>query len=264
MAFARSGDCRIYYRLEGKPELPLLVLVHSLGADHGMWDPQMPALLERFRVLRVDLRGHGASDVPAGEYTIAELAGDVLAAVDEAVGEGAAFDYCGLSLGGMIGQWLGARAGARLRRMVLANTSPKMSDPSIFDARIKIVRAEGMAAIEAAVMARFFTSFSTSMESAAAESVRAVFLAMDPTGYAGCCAAIRDMDQRALLAEIRVPVLVIGGDEDASTPWRGHGEVLASGIAGAQAVKLRGAHLSNIEQPGDFTAAMVEFLAGGR
>ena len=109
MPFADSEGCRIYYRLEGAASKPLLVLVHSLGADHGMWDPQMPALLRHFQVLRVDLRGHGASDAPAGDYTIAQLARDVLAAVD-ATGRDR-FAYCGLSLGGMIGQWLGAQCG---------------------------------------------------------------------------------------------------------------------------------------------------------
>ena len=131
--FADSEGCRIYYRLEGVAGRPLLVLAHSLGADHGMWDPQMPALLSRFQVLRLDLRGHGASDVTPGDYTIAQLAHDVLAAVDAAGRE--RFAFCGLSLGGMIGQWLGAHAGARVERLVLANTSSADGRPQLSSRR---------------------------------------------------------------------------------------------------------------------------------
>ena len=258
MPFARSEACRIYYRLEGSAQLPLLVLVHSLGADHGMWDPQMPALLDHFRVLRLDLRGHGASDAPEGDYTIANLGRDVLATVDAATrASNELFDYCGLSLGGMIGQWLGAHAGQRLRRLVLANTSPRMADPTLFDTRSQLVRERGMSAIEETVMQRFF---SYSQGTPAAESVRAVLLATDPIGYAGCCAAIRDMDHRGILASITVPVLVIGGEQDLSTPWSSHGDILVQGIPGALAAKLPGAHLSNIERPSAFTAALLGFL----
>ena len=258
MPFADSDGCRIYYRLEGRAERPLLVLAHSLGADHGMWDPQMPALLTRFQVLRLDLRGHGASDVPGGDYTIAQLAGDVLAAVG-APGRDR-FAYCGLSLGGMIGQWLGFHAGARLEALVLANTSPRMSDPAVFDARRRTVLEQGMRAIEEAVMQRFFSVRTLAAADPVAESVRRVLLTTNPVGYAGCCAAVRDMDHRPLLAGIKAPALVIGGDEDASTPWNAHGEILAQTIPGARSVKLTGAHLSNIERPSSFTRAVFDFL----
>jgi 3-oxoadipate enol-lactonase/4-carboxymuconolactone decarboxylase len=167
------------------------------------------------------------------------------------------FAYCGLSLGGMIGQWLGAHAPDRLEALVLANTSPRMADPSIFDARRRTVLDQGMRAIEEAVMQRFI---SLASGTPAAESVRNVLLSTDPKGYAGCCSAIRDMDHRPLLAGIKVPVLVIGGDDDQSTPWTGHGEVLAQRIPAARQVKLPGAHLSNIERPASFTSALFDFL----
>src|SRR5437764_3885101 len=128
MPFAVSKDCRIYYRLEGSPDKPLLILVHALGTDHGLWDPQMPALLRYFQVLRPDLRGHGASDAPAGDYTIAQLGEDVLAATPRE-----RFFYCGLSLGGSIGQWLAAHYPERVERLVLANTSARVADPCLFD-----------------------------------------------------------------------------------------------------------------------------------
>ena len=251
MPFATSQGCRIYYRLEGPAQKPLLVLVHALGTDHGLWDPQMASLLRYFQVLRLDLRGHGASGAPAGEYTIAQLADDVLATVRRE-----RFSYCGLSLGGMIGQWLGAHHAERLERLVLANTSPRVADPGVFEARRKTVLEEGLAAVEPGVMARFFSS----PGHPGADSIRTVLLATDPAGYAGCCAAIRDMDHRVLLPGITVPTLVIGGDGDISTPWSGQGEVLASQIPGACTTKIPAAHLSNLERPSTFTEALLEFL----
>jgi 3-oxoadipate enol-lactonase / 4-carboxymuconolactone decarboxylase len=263
MPFAQSGKCRIYYRLEGVPAKPLLVLVHSLGADHGMWDAQAAALSPHFRILRLDIRGHGASGVSAGEYTIEQLAGDVLAVVGAAAGaRGEAFDYCGLSLGGMIGQWLAAKTD-RIARLVLANTSPRMSDPGIFDARRKLVLEQGMAAIEQAVLQRFFTPRTLAKPHPGVESVRNVLVSTDPAGYAACCSAVRDMNHLALLDRIRTPTLVICGAEDVSTPWQGHGSVLASSIPNAHAVHLDAAHLSNVERPSGFNAALFGFLLPG-
>lgn len=251
MPFVTRQGCRIYYRLEGSAQKPLLVLAHALGTDHGLWDPQMPPLLRYFQVLRLDLRGHGASGAPAGEYTMAQLAEDVLATVHRE-----RFSYCGLSLGGMIGQWLGAHHSQRLERLVLANTSPRVADPSLFEERRKTVLTAGLGAVEPGVMGRFFSSSGN----VAADSIRATLLATDPGGYAGCCAAIRDMDHRPLLTAIPVPTLVIGGDADVSTPWVGHGELLASQIPGARAAKIPAAHLSNLERPATFTSALLEFL----
>jgi 3-oxoadipate enol-lactonase/4-carboxymuconolactone decarboxylase len=256
MPFATSAGCRIYYRLEGVPGRPLLVLGHSLACDHGQWDPQMAALLARFRVLRVDLRGHGASDAPAGDYAIEQLGRDVLAAVD-ACGVSERFAYCGLSLGGMIGQWLGLHAGERLTALVLANTSARLDDPAGFDAARLAMLQHGMTAVEAAVMERFF---SDRAPAAMRETVRATLLATHPVGCAGCCAAIRDLDHREMVSGIRVPTLVIGSEVDQSTPWKGHGDLLASRIPGARAVVFDSAHLSNIERPSTFNAALFDFL----
>ena len=259
MAFADSHGCRIFYRLEGAANKPLLVLVHSLGTDHGMWDPQMPGLLRHFQVLRLDLRGHGASDAPAGDYTIAQLAHDVLAAVN-ASGR-SRFAYCGSSLGGMIGQWLGASAGERIEKLVLANTSARVADPGLFEARRTTVLAQGMSAIEEHVMQRFFSARILASANPTVDSIRTVLLATNPVGYAGCCAAIRDMDHRPLLGSIKIPVLVIAGDDDISTPWAGHGDLLVNGIGGARALRLPAAHLSNVERPSSFSAALFDFSA---
>lgn len=254
MPFAVSQGCRIYYRLEGSPEKPLLVLVHALGTDHGLWDPQMRALTRYFQVLRLDLRGHGASDATPGGYTMAQLAHDVLAAVPRD-----RFSYCGLSLGGAIGQRIAADHRGRVERLVLANTSARFADPGAFETRRKTVLTDGMAPVEPAVMQRFFNSRPNPW----ADSIRATLRATDPVGYAGCCSAIRDMDHRPLLGSIAAPTLVIGSDDDASTPWTGHGDVLASQIPGARTAKIRAAHLSNLERPAAFTRALLEFLLPG-
>ncbi len=253
-----DATTELYYRLEGLPANPVLILSHSLGSDHGMWLPQMPALLRYFRVLRYDTRGHGASAVSSGEYSIEQLGRDVLALADSLGID--KFAFCGLSLGGMTGQWIAAHAPQRLTHLILANTSPKFPDPSIMENRRKIVLSEGMAPLEAPVMGRFFSTETLESGNPHVETSRAVLLATDPAGYAACCAAVRDLDNRGLLARIQAPTLVIAGTRDQSTPWEGHGTVLVSEIAGAKFVLFDTAHLSNIERPDDFSTALCKFL----
>jgi len=258
MPFIQAGGIRHYYRLEGQDSKPVIVFSHSLGCDHSLWDAQAAALTPYFRVLRYDTRGHGATDAPPGDYRIEMLAQDLLAIVDTlAVRE---FAFCGLSLGGMIGQWLGANAGDRLSALILANTSSRFPDPSLMEARRRAVLEQGTAGIADTVMSRFFTPESLAADLPAAANIRRVMLSTDPAGYAGCCAAVRDMDQSSLLAKIRTPTLIIVGDRDVSTPWAGHGEVLAAGIAGSRVARFATAHLSNLERPRSFNAALLQFL----
>jgi 3-oxoadipate enol-lactonase len=254
----RIDRCKLYYRLEGRDGLPVVMFAHSLGVDQGQWDPQVQDLLPHFRILRYDLRGHGASDAPPGDYSIAGLAEDALALAG-ALGIGP-FAFCGLSLGGMIGQWLGANAGERLTRLVLANTSPKLADPAPMEQRRVTVLRAGMAAVADAVMGRFFTPETLAGGGPAVATTRRTILATAPSGYAGCCAAVRDMNHMTLLGGIRTPTLVIGGERDFSTPWTGNGEVIAGAIPGAQSLLLPTAHLSNLEQPAAFTAALRRFI----
>jgi 3-oxoadipate enol-lactonase/4-carboxymuconolactone decarboxylase len=258
MPLVQAGGLRQYYRLDGRDDRPVLIFSHSLGCDQSQWDPQTAALLPHFRILRYDLRGHGATEATPGDYTIELLARDVLALAD-ALGI-RQFAFCGLSIGGMIGQWLGANAGERLTALVLANTSPRFPDPSIMDGRRRTVLESGIAPLEEAVMGRFFQAGRVAANPPEVARTRRVLLATNPAGYAGCCAAVRDMDQRAILGAIRVPTLIIVGDRDVSTPWAGHGEVLAQGIAGAAVRHLPTAHLSNLEAPQAFAAALAQFL----
>ncbi len=257
MPFVNLENTRIFYRFEGADARPVLVLSHSLGVDHGMWDPQMPALLNHFRVLRYDTRGHGASDVPSGEYTLERLGRDVVGLLDALAIENAAF--CGLSMGGMIGQWLGAHAAERCTHLVLANTSPR-TGPEGMEARRKAVLEAGMSSVEPTVMGRFFSPETATRAPARYDSTRRTLLATNPAGYAGCCAAIRDMDNRPALQQIKTPTLIIAGDRDVSTPWDGHGEILAREIPHAKVVRFPTAHLSNLERPHSFSAALLDFL----
>ena len=235
-----------------------MIISHSLGTDHGMWNAQAAALRSYFKVLRYDTRGHGASDAPPGEYSMERLGRDVLELAD-ALGI-QEFAFCGLSLGGMTGQWLGLNAPGRVTRLVLANTSPRF-DPTIWETRRRMVLEEGMAGIADTVMQRFFPSGTLTRKDPVVADIRRVLLGTDPTGYAGCCSAIRDMDHTDALKEIRVPVLLIVGDRDPSTPWAGHGDVLAREIPNATVVRLKAGHLSNLDRPRVFTAAISRFLS---
>ena len=156
MPLITLNNVRHFYRLEGGEGRPILVLSHSIGTDHGLWDPQMPDLLRYFRVLRYDTRGHGASDSPPGEYSVEQLGRDALALADQLGIE--KFSWCGLSMGGAVGQWLALHVPERIENLVLSNTSPRFGDPANWESRIQAVREGGMAAIVDAVMGRFFSA----------------------------------------------------------------------------------------------------------
>jgi 3-oxoadipate enol-lactonase/4-carboxymuconolactone decarboxylase len=261
MPFATIDNTRLFYRLEGKSGAPVLIFSHSIGTDHGMWAGQAQDLLPHFQVLRYDTRGHGASDTPKGEYTIDRLGRDVLGLAD-ALGI-SQFAFCGLSLGGAIGQWLAFEAPERLTRLVLANTSPQFGPRAHWESRIRTVLDGGMAAIVEMVMQRFFSAEAQARNQVHINGQRSVFLGTDPIGYTGCCAVLRDFDSGKWLREIRVPTLVIAGDRDIPTPWTGHGEILAREIPGARVLRLPAAHLSNLECPRSFTAGLLDFLEPG-
>jgi 3-oxoadipate enol-lactonase/4-carboxymuconolactone decarboxylase len=258
MPFVTVNQTRLFHRLEGNRGLPVVVLSHSIGTDHAMWEPQMQDLLSHFQVLRYDTRGHGASDAPSGEYSIEQLGRDVLGLLEML--KLPKVTFCGLSLGGAIGQWLAVHAPERVTALILANTSPRIGTLELWDKRIAAVRQGGMAAVVDVAMQRFFSPESFVRSSTDIENVRSVFLGTDASGYVGCCAALRDFDFNRDLPRIGVPTLVISGDRDVSTPWKGNGEILVQGISGARAVHLSAAHLSNIEAPKAFSAALFAFL----
>lgn len=248
---------RIAWSLEGPGDRPVLMLSNSLGTGMAMWDAQIAAFAQSFRVLRYDTRGHGGSTASPGDYSLDRLGRDVVELLDT-LGI-PAVDFCGLSLGGMTGQWLGVFAPHRVRRLVLANTSAFMGPPDGWQDRIQRVRGQGLAAIAEAVLARWFTPDFLARNTPAAAAVRTQLLATDPIGYSGCSAAIRDMDLRPIAALIARPALVISGDLDPATPLA-HAQWLQANIAGARLVTLNASHLSNVEQPEAFAAATLAFL----
>lgn len=258
MSYMDKDGARLHYELEGRTDAPVLVLSNSLGTTLDMWAPQMPALLQHFRVLRHDARGHGQSDVTPGPYTIAQLGADVLALMDH-VGIARAH-FCGLSMGGMIGMWLGTHHAGRLERLVLCNTAAKIGTPDTWNPRIAKVEAEGMASVADTVLERWFTAGFRDRAPQQVAVVRDMLLNTAPAGYTANCAAVRDMDQRAEIASIRVPTLVIAGAHDGSTP-AADGRAVSDAIPGARYVELDAAHLSNWEQSERFTQALLGFLS---
>ena len=258
MHVAPVAGAHLHYRFDGDRAAPVVVLSNSLGTTLDMWEPQAAVLAERHCVLRYDTRGHGQSDVPPGPYTIDALGRDVVALLDHLGIARAAF--CGLSLGGMTGMWLGVHAPQRITRLVLANTSACMDAPAAMDERIAAVTAGGVAAIAPAVLGRWFTPAFAAREPARVAAVRAMLESSPAAGYVACCHAIRAMDQRAVVTRIAVPTLVVAGTHDPSTPPAA-GRFLAGRIPGARYVELPTAHLSNVEAAVEFNAALTAFLA---
>jgi len=257
MPSVRIQDLEVNYTLTGAADAPALVFSNSLGANLSMWDPQMPDLERKFRVLRCDTRGEGRTSVTPGPYTIDQLAGDVLRVMDQLNIERAHF--CGLSMGGMIGMWLSLNAEKRLNRVVLSNTAPKIGKAETWNARIENVRKGGMTAVSAAVCERWFTpAFRVHSPEIFAGAQRMID-SMPPEGYVACCAAVRDFDARERAGQIRVPTLVITGNQDAATP-AADGRSLAQQIPGARYVELNAAHISNIEASEQFTSELIRFL----
>jgi 3-oxoadipate enol-lactonase len=262
-----ANGVELAYRFDGPANgdtsAPVLMLSNSLMSNHTMWDPQIDALTQRFRVLRYDTRGHGASAVPPGPYTMAML-GEDAAALMTALGL-ERVHFMGLSMGGMIGQYLGANYGERLNSLILCDTACVMPPRELWEERISQARAVGLGAAVEATLRRWFTEpFRTPnnpVGNSVTEKVANMIRTTDVEGFAGCCAAIRDMDHQALLASIKAPTLVVVGELDPGTPVA-TAEVLHAGIAGSElAVIPASAHLCNMERPAEFNRIVTDFLS---
>ena len=246
----------VEHRFDGDPAAPPVVLSNSLGAEMGMWDEQMPELAKRFRVLRYDARGHGHSPAPAGSYSIEDLARDVLTVLDRNEIERASF--AGVSLGGMVGQWLAINAPGRIERLALCSTSAHLPPPENWADRAATVRSEGMRAVAEATVGRWLSPGFHERHPTRVEEIRQMLLRTDPESYAACCEAIAGHDLRAELGSIEAPTLVISAAGDPSMPPE-HARLLADSIPGARLLALtEGQHLVNVERPGEVTPALVE------
>lgn len=260
MPSARVRDASIHYQLDGPEGAPALVLCNSLGADLRMWDPLVPALAARFRVVRHDARGHGGSQATPGPYSVELLAQDVLGLLQAL--ELHRPHLCGLSLGGMVGLWLAAHAQGSIASLVLCNTAARMARPEAYQERIERVRSGGLAAVVDAVLAVWFTPRFRADRPDEVAQAREMILSVSPEGYAAACAAVRDHDAREWLARVAVPALVVAGSDDPVTP-PADGRLLARGIPGARYVELPAAHLSALEAGPALAERIVSFLAGG-
>jgi 3-oxoadipate enol-lactonase len=244
----------VHHVVTGPQDAPALVLSNSLGSSLAMWDAQAAPLAERFRLIRYDLRGHGASPVPPGPYSLDDLGGDVVALLDHLGIERASL--AGISLGGMIGMWLGIHAPERIERLVLCCTSAQLGPPEMWSDRAALVREQGTGAVAPAVAARWVTD----ALAARRPELEAMIAATPPEGYAATCAAVEHMDLLPRLGEIRAPALVISAEQDQSTPPE-HGRRIAAGIPGARFEVLDGAaHLANLERPDEITALIAGHL----
>lgn len=244
--------------VEGPPDAPPVVFLHSLGSDVSMWRPQAADLARDHLVVRVDTRGHGRSPAPDGPYSLAQLGRDVVAVADDLGLD--TFHLVGCSLGGLTALWVAIHHGGRLRSLTAANTAAKVADADFWQARIDAVRARGLAGIRDDVVARFFATGFAQAHPDWFDEALAVFEHADADGYAGCCAALAHADLRDEVGAITAPTLVVGGEQDVATP-PSDAEWLHDHVRDSRLVVLPdAAHLSNLDQPEAFTRALRSHL----
>ena len=257
MAFAELNGLRMRYEFSGLESGPGLGFSHPLGTDLTMWDGQAADFGKKFRVLRYDKRGHGGSSSPAGPYTIEQMGRDAVGLLDFLKLD--KVNYCGLSIGGQTGMWLGLNAPERLNRLILSNTAAKIGNDDGWNARIDAVTEGGVKSVSKVVIDRWFTPEFQAKVTSEIEKIRNVFERSDAAGYVASCQAVKAFDFREKVGGVRVPTLVIAGTHDpATTPI--DTKFVADRIAGSRFVELNASHLSNVEQREKYSAAVAEFL----
>ena len=256
---ATINGIRMNYEVTGTESAPPIVLHHPLATSLSIWDELTAALVPRYRVVRFDARGHGKTEATKGAYSFETLTADTIGLMDHLRIERAHF--LGLSMGGMVGQWLGANAPHRVERLILSNTNFHYADKGPWNDRIKFVREKGLAALVDPNMERWFTAGFRARAPQAIARMKEMFLATDPAGYIASSEAVRDMDFTASNPRIGAPTLVIVGKQDPATPPSA-GEAIVRQIKGAKLAALDAAHISNIEQPQLYTETVLNFLRG--
>jgi 3-oxoadipate enol-lactonase len=253
-----ADGCPIHVEFTAGPNAIPLMLSNSLGTTLHMWDDQAKPFGGRFPLLRYDRRGHGKSGVPKGPYTMERLGRDVLAILDALKID--KVNWCGLSMGGMVGMWLGANAPARINKLVLSNTAAYYADKGPWNERIKAVREGGIAAISDRVINVWLTKDFQAREPEKTQFLLDMMRSTPVEGYIGCCEAVRDMDHREIIRNIEAPTLIIAGKHDPATNIEA-AEFLRSRIPGAELKVLDAAHISNVERPQDYAETVLRFLA---
>ena len=261
MPTAELSGVHLYYEWSGNPAGPALVLVNSLGSNLHMWDMVLPLLEKDHRVLRYDVRGHGMSAVPPPPYTLEQLGRDLIGLLDTF--EIPRIRLCGLSLGGVVGMWMGIHAPDRVERLILANTGARIGDGEMWDTRVAFVRSQGMAALAEMTLGRWFTEKYRQEHPAEMDRVRAMVADTPTDGYLGCCVVLRESDLKSELGGISAPCLIIGGTHDPATP-PAYGLYLRDALRNSTYVELDASHLSAWERPDEFAGAVLAFLTRRR
>lgn len=257
MPTAKLPDVHLYYEWTGAEDKPVLMFSNSLGTNLHMWAPQIDEFKKHFRLLRYDKRGHGQSDVPHGPYSIEQLGWDVIRLLDLLRLD--QVHFCGLSIGGATGMFLGANAPKRFHKMALCNTAPKFGTAMTWNTRIQAVHSGGMKAVAGAVVERWLTPAFRASHPQETLAVLRMLESANPQGYIACCEAVRDADVRHTVENIRVPCLILSGTHDTSATVA-DGHFLNEKIPGSQYVEVPAAHLSNIEARDEFNRHVLQFL----
>lgn len=257
MSIAHINGIDVFYLTDGDPHKPAIIFSNSLGTDHSMWDGQMETLRRDFYVIRYDTRGHGLTSAPKGPYTISQLAGDVLGLLD-CLSIDKAF-YCGISMGGLIGQWLAVNAPERIEALVIANTAPKIGTEQAWNERAALVRKEGLNAIAESAPSRWFTP---EFYGASPSSVNELLVNLKNTsleGYASCCEALAKEDLREQIINIKIPTLIIAGSKDPVTTVV-DAQLMHEKISSSIIHELSASHISNIEAEDEFNINLRQFF----
>lgn len=257
MPMIESNGAKFNVEVTGDESKPALMLSNSLGTNFHMWDDQMPEWSKHFRIIRYDRRGHGGSDVTPGAYTMEQLGKDVLGILDALKVQKT--NWCGVSMGGMVGQWLGANAPERFIKMVYSFNTYHYADKSSWNDRINIVQEKGLAPMASGNMERWFSASFREKNPDKLKRMTEMFLSTKPEGWIGCGSAVRDMDHRELLPKIKVPVLIIAGKEDKACPVEA-AETMQKQIPGAKLQVMNTAHIGNVELPEEYTKVVLDFL----
>lgn len=257
MPIIQSDGCPIYFEMTGPHDAPILMLSNSLGTNLHMWDVQVKPFTTAFRLLRYDRRGHGKSGVPNGPYTMEQFGRDAIAVMDAVGAE--KVHWCGLSMGGMVGQWLGAKAPERIDRLILSNTSCYYASKDMWNDRIATVKKSGLETIADGVMNAWFTKDFRERSPETISDMKYMLLQTSAEGYIASGEAVRDMDHREILKDIKAPTLIIAGRQDMATTVEA-AEFIRSRVSGASLTLLDAAHISNVEQPGLYADTVLGFL----
>lgn len=257
MSIAHINGIDVFYLTDGDPYKPAIIFSNSLGTDHSMWDGQLEALRRDFYIIRYDTRGHGLTSAPKGPYTIDQLGKDVLALLDYLSIDAAYF--CGISMGGLIGQWLAVNASERIEALVIANTASKIGTELAWKERAALVRKEGLNVIAESAPSRWFTP---EFYGSCPRDVNELLINlknMSPEGYASCCEALACEDLRGNISKITIPALILSGTKDPVTTIE-DARFMQGQIQESQLLEIPASHISNIEAEVEFNQAIKQFF----